>query len=194
MKSALLGCWPEIPALATQKPALTANCSSLVIMDRHAVTASDTRLFKWYGLWALWHCLKMPPQLHQHVNESAQRRDLRPLGELCQRRFFCSRNSRPIANALDGRAWQYTTRACVRNSPVEESSRMTLPGSQGQSVKMRAPCEVTFSVQAYPTCGGPCPFETKTRNFWSSRFSRRPVNSPALMGLLLKGAGSLLPI
>jgi len=138
--------------------------------------------------------LKVLPQLHQHVNESAQRRDLRPLGELCQRRFFCSRNSRPIANALDGRAWQYTTRACVRNSPVEESSRMTLPGSQGQSVKMRAPCEVTFSVQAYPTCGGPCPFETKTRNFWSSRFSRRPVNSPALMGLLLKGAGLLLPI
>jgi hypothetical protein len=52
---------------------------------------------------------------------------------------------------------------------------------------MRAPFELTFSVHAYSTCGGPCPFDISTRNFCSSRVSRRSVNSPALMGLCYGG-------
>jgi hypothetical protein len=94
-------------------------------------------------------------------------------------------NSRPTANA-GGRDWQYTTRARVRSCPTEELRATTLPASQGRSLRMRAPFELMFSVHAYSACGGFCSFETRTRNFWSSRPSRRPVNSAVLIGLVIR--------
>jgi hypothetical protein len=52
---------------------------------------------------------------------------------------------------------------------------------------MRAPFKLTFSVQPYSAHSGFCPFEINTRNFWSSRFSRRPINSLVLtFGLVLR--------
>jgi hypothetical protein len=58
---------------------------------------------------------------------------------------------------------------------------MTLPASQGRSVSTRAPFELMFSVQANSARAGFCPFESSTRNIWSSRLARRSIFSTCFL-------------